>query len=153
MRKKVGNIKSAFGTAYTFLDSAERYPQPRCHPETRTKLLESLWEWTRGSYAFSKRGKHLTSNIMWLYSPAGVEKSAFTQVSVPKARGRGGAFFFKHGHLSCGNEDKLFPTIAYQLSLHLPEFKYAICQVVEDDPSITNRSLSIHLQRLIIEPF
>ncbi|KAJ6559785.1 hypothetical protein B0H19DRAFT_992774, partial [Mycena capillaripes] len=24
-----------------FHDSAERYPQPRCHPETRTKLLDT----------------------------------------------------------------------------------------------------------------
>ncbi|KAJ7806265.1 hypothetical protein B0H13DRAFT_1929698 [Mycena leptocephala] len=74
---------------------------------------------------------------------------------MPEARGQGWpwwAFFFKRGHLSRGNENKLFSTLAYQLSLHFPELKRVISQVVEADPSITNRSLSIQLQRLIIEP-
>ncbi|KAF7344290.1 NACHT domain-containing protein [Mycena venus] len=32
----------------TFYDSAERFPQPRCHPETRKKLLDVLWNWACG---------------------------------------------------------------------------------------------------------
>ncbi|KAJ7089927.1 hypothetical protein C8R44DRAFT_957740 [Mycena epipterygia] len=31
-----------------FHNSAERYPQPKCHPETRTKMLGYLWNWTCG---------------------------------------------------------------------------------------------------------
>ncbi|KAJ6571559.1 hypothetical protein B0H19DRAFT_1231310 [Mycena capillaripes] len=31
-----------------FHDSAERFPQPRCHPETRQKLLDVLWNWACG---------------------------------------------------------------------------------------------------------
>ncbi|KAJ7024517.1 hypothetical protein C8F04DRAFT_1131289 [Mycena alexandri] len=26
-------------------DSAESFPQPRCHPETRSEILEDLWRW------------------------------------------------------------------------------------------------------------
>ncbi|KAJ7806264.1 hypothetical protein B0H13DRAFT_1669888, partial [Mycena leptocephala] len=36
-----------------FHDSAERYPQPKCHPETRTEMLEKLWNWTCGNYCFT----------------------------------------------------------------------------------------------------
>ncbi|KAJ7818100.1 hypothetical protein B0H14DRAFT_3740695 [Mycena olivaceomarginata] len=66
--------------------------------------------------------------------------------------GLGGAFFFKRGEASRGNGNKLFSTIAYQLSRCLPKLKHAISLVVENDPSIADRSLSIQLQRLIIEP-
>ncbi|KAJ7858859.1 hypothetical protein B0H14DRAFT_2203586, partial [Mycena olivaceomarginata] len=46
----------------------------------------------------------------------------------------------------------LFPRIAYQLALHLPQLRGAIAQVVERDPSIVDRSLSIQVEQLIIKP-
>ncbi|KAJ7925720.1 hypothetical protein B0H13DRAFT_1600253, partial [Mycena leptocephala] len=131
-----------------FHDSAERYPQPKCHPETRTELLDKLWNWTCLVCEKCPR-------MIWLYGPAGAGKSAVMQSFCQKLESEGclgGAFFFKRGHPSRGNGNKLLSTIAYQLSLALPELKHAICQVVEDDPSITHRSLSLQLQRLIIEP-
>ncbi|KAJ7445941.1 hypothetical protein B0H11DRAFT_2249117 [Mycena galericulata] len=32
-----------------FHDSAERYPQPQCHPDTRTKILDVLQKWACGT--------------------------------------------------------------------------------------------------------
>ncbi|KAJ7871566.1 hypothetical protein B0H13DRAFT_1895713 [Mycena leptocephala] len=29
-------------------DAEDRFPQPRCHPETRKKMLDVLWNWTCG---------------------------------------------------------------------------------------------------------
>ncbi|KAJ7797670.1 hypothetical protein B0H14DRAFT_3157334 [Mycena olivaceomarginata] len=98
-----------------FHDSAERYPQPKCHPETRTELLETLFRWSHGKKeANPKWDKHLTNNIIWLYGPAGAGKSAVAQSLCQKLEAEGG--------------------------------------LVEDEPSIPNRSLSIQLQRLIMEP-
>jgi hypothetical protein len=120
-------------------------------------MLENLWNWTGGNYAFSNDLGFKSENsckITWLYGPAGAGKSAITQSLCQKLEEEGclsGAFFFKRGHPSRGNGNKLFSTLAYQLSLY-PELKHAISQAVESDPSITNRSLSIQLQRLIIEP-
>ncbi|KAJ7035191.1 hypothetical protein C8F04DRAFT_1233840 [Mycena alexandri] len=132
-----------------FHDSAERYPQPRCHPETRTQILEDLWTWSSGN--------NPSSTVLWLYGPAGAGKSAIAQSLCQKleSEGRlGGSFFFKRGHPSRGNAKKLFPTIAYQLALlkNLPDLTGAISQRVEDDPSILDRSLSTQLQDLILEP-
>jgi hypothetical protein len=122
-------------------------------------MLENLWNWTCGNYSFtskdSENEEHAGKKILWLYGPAGAGKSAIAQSLCQKLEDKGclgGAFFFKRGHLSRGDGNKLFSTLAYQLSLRLPELKHAISQVVETDPSITNRSLSIQLQRLIIEP-
>ncbi|KAJ6551278.1 hypothetical protein B0H19DRAFT_1296483, partial [Mycena capillaripes] len=132
-----------------FHDSAERYPQPKCHPETRTAMLENLCIWTRGSHSSHNK------SILWLHGSAGAGKSAIMQSLCQKlqdAGSLGGAFFFKRGHPSRGNGNKLFPTIAYQLSLCLPELNHAISRIVEEDPSIIQRSLYLQLKRLIIEP-
>ncbi|KAF8187281.1 hypothetical protein K438DRAFT_2019536 [Mycena galopus ATCC 62051] len=163
-----------------FYDSAERYPQPRCHPDTRTKLLDVLCNWVHGiepprkwsagdslrPLRIKKRlhqekedgipeGKGPSSAILWLYGPAGAGKSALAQSLCERVHGEGrlgGSFFFKRGHLSRGNANKLFATIAYQLALHVSPLKQPISQAIENDPSILDRSISNQLQSLIIEP-
>ncbi|KAJ7021822.1 hypothetical protein C8F04DRAFT_259065 [Mycena alexandri] len=129
-------------------DSAERYPQPICHPETRQEILQDLWNWSSETDP--------SSSVLWLHGPAGSGKSAIAQSLCQKLEqnGRlGGCFFFKRGNSARGNAKRLFPTIAYQLALlkdsHL---KDVVCQKVEDNPSILDRSLSSQLQELIVEP-
>jgi hypothetical protein len=64
----------------------------------------------------------------------------------------GGSFFFKRGHATRGNAQKLFATIAYQLALCVPQLKSRISQIIEDDPSLVGRSMSIQMQSLIVAP-
>jgi hypothetical protein len=126
-----------------FHDAAERSPQPKCHAETRTELLQDLWDWSSDDDP--------NSRVLWLYGPAGAGKSAIAQSFSQQLEeeGRlGASFFFKRGHPSRGNGKKLFATIAYQLAVLLPE----LSQAVEKDPTIVDRSLSLQLRRLIIEP-
>ncbi|KAJ6584075.1 hypothetical protein DFH09DRAFT_911052 [Mycena vulgaris] len=131
-----------------FHDSAERYPQPRCHPDTRTEMLDILWNCLLTSE--DNRG------VLWLYGPAGAGKTAISQSFCEKLQeeGRlGGSFFFKRGHASRGNAKKLFPTIAYQLAGLLPELNRVISQIVEVDPASVDRSLSFQLQTLILDSY
>ncbi|KAJ7097701.1 hypothetical protein C8R44DRAFT_859847 [Mycena epipterygia] len=130
-----------------FHDSAERYPQPKCHPETRTKMLDDLYTWASND--------DRSSRVLWLYGPAGAGKSAIAQSFCQKLEAErclGGCFFFKRGHASRGNAYKLFATIAYQLAVVCPELEQLISQRVEKNPAIIDRSLSIQFQQLIIEP-
>ncbi|KAJ7926190.1 hypothetical protein B0H13DRAFT_1705464 [Mycena leptocephala] len=130
-----------------FHDSIERYPQPKCHPQTRLEMLTDLWEWSSSD--------DLSSSVLWLYGPAGAGKSAIAQSFCQRLEAGGvlgASFFFKRGNLSRGNAKRLFPTIAYQLALVLPEFKRAISQIIEENPSVIERSLSTQLQRLIVDP-
>ncbi|KAJ7678042.1 hypothetical protein DFH06DRAFT_1422506 [Mycena polygramma] len=127
-----------------FHDAAERFPLPKCHPETRTEMLEDLHEW-------SKFG----SSVLWLHGPAGAGKSAIAQSfcqQLAEEGHLGASFFFKRRDGSRGSGKRLFSTIAYQLALCLPDLKQIISQLVEDDPSILERALSTQLQKLIIEP-
>ncbi|KAJ7734290.1 hypothetical protein B0H16DRAFT_1327644 [Mycena metata] len=137
-----------------FHDSGERYPQPQCHLDTRTSLLKDLLKWAHGSVS-----DHSTllerQPILWLYGPAGSGKSAVAQslCQTLAEEGRlGGSFFFKRGHPSRGDAKKLFPTIAYQLAVLLPELKQHISHTIENDPAIVDRSLSTQLHELILNP-
>ncbi|KAJ7910477.1 hypothetical protein B0H13DRAFT_1615590, partial [Mycena leptocephala] len=126
-------------------DSEDRFPQPRCHPETRTKMLDVLWNWTY----------YNSSPILWLHGPAGAGKSAIAQTLCQKLEeeGRlGASFFFKRGHPSRGHAKRLFATVAYQLALALPDLNRHISQSVEKNPSLVDKSLSTQLQKLIVEP-
>ncbi|KAJ7702080.1 hypothetical protein B0H16DRAFT_750441 [Mycena metata] len=134
-----------------FHDSAERSPQPKCHPETRKTMLEALWTWASDDDP--------RSSVLWLHGPAGAGKSAIAQSfcqTLEKAGCFGGGFFFKRGDPSRGNAKRLFPTLAYQLALLKDVAPYhlhsAISRKVEENPSILDRSFSGQLQELIIEP-
>ncbi|KAJ7938065.1 hypothetical protein B0H13DRAFT_1524492, partial [Mycena leptocephala] len=73
-----------------FLDSAERYPQPKCHPETRREVLMDLRSWSPKD--------DCDSDVIWLHGPASSGKSAIAQAICQKleADGRlGASFFFK----------------------------------------------------------
>ncbi|KAJ7699796.1 hypothetical protein B0H14DRAFT_2417482, partial [Mycena olivaceomarginata] len=128
-------------------DSAESFPQPRCHPETRTEMLDALYSWAIGSDP--------APSIFWLHGPAGAGKSAIMQTLCRRLTdsGRlGGSFFFKRGHTTCGNARVLFTTLAYQLALQNSFLKGPISECVQDDPSFTTGSMEKQFQRLIVRP-
>ncbi|KAJ6471476.1 hypothetical protein C8R45DRAFT_1014477 [Mycena sanguinolenta] len=130
-------------------DSAESFPQPRCHPETRTEMLGALHEWALGTNPETSE-----PIILWLWGPAGSGKSAIMQTlacQLQDAKRLGGSFFFKRGHAMRGNGRMLFATIAYQLALSVPGLK-TISQVVERDPSVLVRSLKTQMRKLISKP-
>ncbi|KAJ7744858.1 hypothetical protein B0H16DRAFT_984576 [Mycena metata] len=151
-----------------FHDSAERYPQPRCHPNTRLRMLDMLGNWAHGNglpknwitedYDPSSQDPEFCEDqgrFLWLHGPAGSGKSAIAQSFCQKLRAEGllgGSFFFKRGNPSRGNGNKLFPTIAYQLATLFPSFNRFISQRMESDPAIVDRSLVTQLQSLIVEP-
>ncbi|KAF7364216.1 hypothetical protein MSAN_01081200 [Mycena sanguinolenta] len=128
-------------------DSLESYPQPKCHPGTRTKMLQDLHGWALNT--------HTKTSILWLYGPAGAGKSAIMQTVACQLQdvGRlGASFFFKRSHTTRGNARTLFSTIAYQLALSVPWLRTPISQTVEDNPSILVRSLEIQIKELIMKP-
>ncbi|KAJ6484239.1 hypothetical protein C8R45DRAFT_297800 [Mycena sanguinolenta] len=127
-------------------DSADIFPQPRCHPDTRTEMLEDLHKWAL---------RKTPVTVLWLYGPAGAGKSTIMQTLASQLRdaGRlGGTFSFKRGHATRGNAKRLFATIAYQLALAVPWLRASISQAVEDDPSVVVRSIATQMQTLISDP-
>ncbi|KAJ7808169.1 hypothetical protein B0H14DRAFT_2260648, partial [Mycena olivaceomarginata] len=125
-----------------------RFPQPKCHPETRKDLLDKLFHWATASVS--------DYSIQWLHGPAGAGKSAVMQSLCQRLQdaGRlGGSFFFKRDHETCGNAKVLFATLAFQLAISQPTLKSLISRTVETDPSVLGRGLDVQLHSLILEPF
>ncbi|KAJ6528408.1 hypothetical protein B0H19DRAFT_1274636 [Mycena capillaripes] len=129
-------------------DSADSFPQPKCHPETRTTMLDTLYSW-------AVEPSSAAGPIRWLHGPAGAGKSAIMQTlcqNLQTAGRLGGAFFFKRDHATRGNAKTLFATLAYQLALKNADLNLAISRSVERDPSVVGRSMDVQLHQLIIEP-
>ncbi|KAJ7693133.1 hypothetical protein B0H17DRAFT_913927, partial [Mycena rosella] len=128
-------------------DSADSFPQPRCHPETREKMLDYLWEFATDA---ERRDK-----VLWLHGPAGAGKSAIMWSLCERLQDAGrlcAAFFFKRGHSTRGNARALFSTIAYRLALRVPWLKGPISRAVENDPSLVSSIPRIQFQQLILGP-
>ncbi|KAK7033738.1 hypothetical protein R3P38DRAFT_3264065 [Favolaschia claudopus] len=107
------------------------------------------------SYAARRAIKTRERNIYLIFTH-GTGKSAIAQSFCEQLHARGclgGGFFFKRGHLSRGNAQKLFPTLAYQLSVACPEFRATLAPRVVKNPALVGKSLSIQLQALVLEPY
>ncbi|KAF7372902.1 putative nwd2 protein [Mycena sanguinolenta] len=128
-------------------DSTDSFMEPKCHPETRTKMLKDLSDWAVET--------HPKTTVFWLYGPAGAGKSAIMRTLAAQLHedGRLGAcFFFKRGHATRGNARTMSTTIAYQLALNVEWLRAPISQVVEQNPSIVARSMTTQMQELISKP-
>ncbi|KAJ7624563.1 hypothetical protein FB45DRAFT_751236, partial [Roridomyces roridus] len=126
-------------------DSAESFPQPRCHPETRINLLNDL------RHQLDDPGVR----VLWLHGPAGAGKSAIMQTLCRQLHDSGklgGSYFFKRDHGIRGNARGLFATLAYQLAIFDPTLKPGISKMVEKNPALVSTSIPSQLQQLIVEP-
>ncbi|KAJ7245778.1 hypothetical protein C8J57DRAFT_1082146 [Mycena rebaudengoi] len=148
-------------------DSADNDAQPKCHPETRTKMLEKLYNWCIKSKwsRISDSSRPLNDPqrevlikglpVLWLYGPAGAGKSAIMRTlaeHLAECGQLGGSFFFKRGHSTCGNAQKLFTTLAYQLADNVPQLKPQISKMVANTPSVVSKSFKVQLLKLVTEP-
>ncbi|KAJ7478217.1 hypothetical protein FB451DRAFT_1556981 [Mycena latifolia] len=129
-------------------DSGERFPEPACHPGTRTAVLEELRSWSID--------RDSESTILWLHGSAGMGKSAIAQMFAGdcQAQGRlGASFFFRRRHPKRGSWHGLCTTIAYQLPTSVPELHFSISKAVKTDRLIMGRSMTVQFHKLLVEAF
>ncbi|KAJ7478163.1 hypothetical protein FB451DRAFT_1131513 [Mycena latifolia] len=128
-------------------NSVERFPEPACHPGTRTAVLEELKSWSIDTSP--------DSAILWLHGCAGMGKSAIAQMFAGdcQQQGRlGASFFFRRGHPKRGTWHGLFATLAYQLAMSVPELLLPVQQAVEADKLVIGRAMPVQFQKLFLEP-
>ena len=97
----------------------------------------------------------LCSFVMWVYGPAGAGKSAIAQTVAEicdKEMILLATFFFSRNDPSRSNVKPLIATIAYQITLNLPDVRDAILGAVERDPLIFSKSFIVQFKSLIVEP-
>jgi hypothetical protein len=120
---------------------------PVCHPDTRKTIIGDIMSWIEDPSR--------TSSVLWFNGPAGAGKTAIAQ-SLCKlcaaAQWLAGSFFFSRYAPGRSNADFLFSTIAFELSLAIPDVGKIINEIVANDPSIPTKEPEIQLQKLILEP-
>ena len=133
-------------------DSAERYPSPKCHPETRKAVQKIILDWINSESP--------ASSFFWLYGPAGAGKTAILQVIAeflcsPSGSGQnfGGSFFFSRGKKGRDQGHFLFSTIAYQLTLNVPGLREHVKHFMEANPALHTKSMEVQLQTLVVDAF
>jgi len=131
-----------------FHNSDERFDPPKCHPNTRIAVLEKIMRWI-------KWGEDLEAFILWVYGPAGAGKSAIAQTIAEMCEDEMlllASFFFSRNDPSRSTVKPLIATIAYQITLNLPQVRDAILRAIEHDPLIFSKSLAVQVKSLIVAP-
>jgi hypothetical protein len=133
-------------------DSAERYPPPNCHPDTRKAVRRIILDWICSDSS--------ASFFFWLYGPAGVGKTAILQAIAeflcsPSESNQnfGASFFFSRGKKGRDEGHFLFSTIAYQLALKVPGLRQHVNRIVELNPTLHTKLMDVQLQTLIVDAF
>ncbi|KAK6706721.1 hypothetical protein SNK05_010600 [Fusarium graminearum] len=127
-------------------DSHAEEHNPTCLPNTREELLRDIGCWIDDD---------TSKTIFWLNGMAGTGKSTISR-TVAQARSRrgnlGASFFFNRGEMDRSNLNKLMSTLAYQLSLSIPEAASFVKKALDDNPAIVRKSVKEQFQKLIQEP-
>ena len=130
-------------------DSARRYPPPKCHTNTRVKILKEIEGWIDNA--------ETQYPVFWLYARAGEGKSAIMHcvadlMSIPKGK-VAATFFFGRGRGKREQAQYLFSTLAFQLALNIPDLRHRIEEIMQDTPNLPSLSMDVQVQHLFITAF
>ncbi|KAF9552518.1 hypothetical protein CPC08DRAFT_646798, partial [Agrocybe pediades] len=131
-------------------DSVHVVDPPKCHPNTRVAIIQSIIDWMLGMEK-KLSGKH----ILWLKGGAGAGKSAIARSVAERCSDEGlllGAFFFNAGDTSRNHVGNLVATLSYQISTYLPGFRDIVTAIIEDYPLIFKSSIKTQFSTLIARP-
>ncbi|XP_006456992.1 hypothetical protein AGABI2DRAFT_122865 [Agaricus bisporus var. bisporus H97] len=128
-------------------DSSARDPPPRCHPETRVKLIARIIAWFEDQASLEL--------LLWITGPAGVGKSAIVQTFTEylvKSRLLGASVFISRPNKR-DNPDGIFITVAYQLATRIEAYRNHIVERLRLDPELLRGDLQAQFTTFIVEPF
>ena len=127
-------------------DSNERFPQPKCHPFTRERILRRILNWADSDSP---------ERVLWLSGSAGTGKSAIAQTVSERCKRNcrlAATFFFFRSSSERNTSERLIATLAYQIALSVPGAKEFIANAVEDDLSVFSKDINSQLFQLIVHP-
>lgn len=119
---------------------------PKCLPDTRVEVKQKLEQWIDEAHG---------PLIYWLRGPAGSGKSAIAQSIAEEYDDLGklgASFFFDPASADRRDITDFVPTLAYQLSIQVPQTKALMRRAFEHDPSIQDQSRKYQFKKLIVDP-
>jgi hypothetical protein len=128
-------------------DSSARTPPPRCHPDTRVKLIARITAWFESQI--------LQELLLWITGPAGVGKSAIVQTFaeyLAKSKSLGASVFISRPN-GRNNPHGIFITIAYQLATRIEAYRDFVVERLSLDPELLRVNMQAQFTTFIVEPF
>ncbi|KAF9527150.1 hypothetical protein CPB83DRAFT_856836 [Crepidotus variabilis] len=121
---------------------------PKCHPGTRTAILQDLHNWIRAS-------TELTT-LMWFFGPAGSGKSAIARSLADIMAQEGGlaaSFFFLRSDRRRNTTKDVVTTLVFQIAHSIPIIRSFLSKALTGNLDILHRSLATQFDVLLIKPF
>ncbi|KAF7982740.1 hypothetical protein HWV62_26618 [Athelia sp. TMB] len=117
-----------------------------CLNGTRGLVISTILKW---------KDDYHSQPICWLSGAAGLGKSAVLQSiaeSCANDESLVASFFFLRGAGGRSEFRRFITTLAFQLTLSVPEVKPIVAKALQDDPTIPHQSITDQLQKLILRP-
>lgn len=135
-------------------NSKARRPAPRCYPNTRVSVIDTITEWV--SNVNSPDGHR----ILWLHGPLGSGKSTIAQTlaehyTSENNRKLAGSFFFSSAAPDRNTDQNFIATLAHQFVCSIrgiDDSGTVLGPVVKANPLIFNEPLEEQIRLLIVEP-
>ncbi|KAF5357155.1 hypothetical protein D9756_006433 [Leucocoprinus leucothites] len=131
------------------VDAEERDYAPSCYIGTREQYIQEIIYWATAS-----KEEGAIPPLYWMKGPAAVGKSAVAQTCAERLKGSGHlvtAFFFSvNGRRK--DHTRFFPTLAYQLSTVLPDYREIVNRKLSVDRTLVKKTMSSQFRSLIVEP-
>ncbi|KAF9553243.1 hypothetical protein CPC08DRAFT_601109, partial [Agrocybe pediades] len=132
-------------------DSIDVVDPPKCHPNTRVAIIQSIIDWAKGVADEEINQK----SMIWLNGGAGAGKSAIARSVAERCSEQGlllGSFFFAADDETRNHIRGLVATLCYQMCKIVPGFRQMITPLIANDPLIFKSSISTQLTTLVINP-
>ncbi|KAL2363855.1 hypothetical protein RJZ56_003220 [Blastomyces dermatitidis] len=139
----LSHLPSAEGASF---DSHANEGDPKCHPDTRTDILQQIFNWATDQQSQA---------IFWLNGMAGTGKSTISRTVAQTLSGMGflgASFFFRRGEGDRGHAAKFFTTIIAQMVSKLPVLLEHVKKAIEADPDLVKKALTEQFEKFILEP-
>ncbi|KAF7975491.1 hypothetical protein HWV62_9409 [Athelia sp. TMB] len=118
-----------------------------CFQGTRLPTIGAILGW---------KDEYEGKPVCWMSGPAGFGKSAVSQ-TVTESCARDGtlaaSFFFLRGAGGRSSISHFITTLAFQITVSVPEIKPIVEMILQRDPTILSQSITYQLQNLIFVPF
>ncbi|KAF5353304.1 hypothetical protein D9756_007948 [Leucocoprinus leucothites] len=136
-------------TPEALVDAEERSYAPSCYDGTREQYIEDITNWATAS-----NEDNAIPPLYWMKGPAAVGKSAVAQTCAERLKNSSrlaAAFFFSvNGRRN--DHTRFFPTLAYQLSTTLPDYRDIVNRKIYIDRTLVRKTMASQFKSLIVEP-
>ncbi|KAF8642043.1 hypothetical protein AX16_009719 [Volvariella volvacea WC 439] len=129
-------------------DGDDRPGADECHPDTRREITHDITSWVTNTETMGNK-------ILWLRGAVGTGKTTLARTVASSLDRMGllvGDFFFFRADKLRNHTLNVIPTLAYRMSMRVPQFGAVVERSIAQNASILNAPLKEQWEALILRP-